>query len=57
MKYLSKEPIVFGFKGHPQFELVDERGGPAMEIPESDRCPSGRHNLKLTGCWCVAESA
>ena len=27
-------------------------GGPASVIPDADKCPSGRHNKKLTECYC-----
>lgn len=29
------------------------RGGPAAEIPKRDRCASGRHNKRLTKCYCA----
>ncbi len=31
-----------------------ERGGLPAPIPDEDKCPSGRHNLRLTSCWCTA---
>lgn len=45
------------FLDNGKVELVKESGGPSHKIPRADKCPSGKHNLKLTGCWCVAESA
>jgi hypothetical protein len=53
VKYLSKDPIVFG--ANPQAaarKTVEEFGGPAAEIPDSDRCVSGKHNRRLTECLC-----
>lgn len=57
MKYLSKEPIVFGYTPKLLFPAEPERGGPAAEIPEDLKCPSGRHNRRLTSCWCEPPSA
>lgn len=53
-KYLSSDPMVFG-----QYNRInthkDDSGGPSHEIPAEDRCPSGRHNKRLTECWCEPE--
>jgi hypothetical protein len=53
MKYLGKEPIVFGaMPGEKRSSQIVERGGLPAPIPKKDRCPSGRHNLRLTSCYC-----
>jgi hypothetical protein len=53
VKYLSKEPIVFGMsQGASISPEVTESGGPATVIPEEDKCSSGRHSKRLAQCWC-----
>jgi len=37
-------------------KTIVERGGPAAAIPKHDRCASGRHNKRLTECYCVRSS-
>jgi hypothetical protein len=54
MQYLNPGPMFFGpaVKRQP-FKRIVERGGPAAEIPKRDRCSSGRHNKRLTECYCA----
>ena len=33
---------------------ITVRGGPAAIIPKRDRCESGRHNKRLTQCYCAS---
>ncbi|HEX5432870.1 MAG TPA: hypothetical protein VFY05_01425 [Candidatus Angelobacter sp.] len=55
MKYLNPGPMFFGpaIKRRPLKTIV-VRGGPAAEIPKRDRCASGRHNKRLTDCYCAS---
>jgi len=58
MKYLLPEPMFFAMSDRVYgIESRVERGGPAAEIPEDLKCPSGRHNRRLTSCWCEPPSA
>jgi len=36
---------------------IVERGGPAAVIPKRDRCASGKHNKRLTDCYCNGSAA
>ena len=53
MQYLNPGPMIFGppTRKAPVKKVV-ARGGPAAEIPKQHRCPSGRHNKRLTQCFC-----
>jgi hypothetical protein len=53
-KYLSPDPMVFGqfTQRSDKLELVKESGGPSHQIADEDKCPSGRHNKRLTECFC-----
>jgi hypothetical protein len=45
--------MFFGYVGRQQrLKKIVERGGPAAVIPKRDRCASGRHNKRLTECYC-----
>jgi hypothetical protein len=53
MQYLNPGPMFFGPAVRRQLlKRIVERGGPAAAIPRRDRCPSGRHNKRLTECYC-----
>lgn len=55
MKYLSPGPMFFGPPLRQQaIKRIVVRGGPAAEIPKRDRCASGRHNKRLTKCFCAS---
>jgi hypothetical protein len=58
MQYLNPGPMFFGppAKRTPVRRIV-ERGGPAAAIPKRDRCASGRHNRRLTECYCATMKA
>lgn len=54
MQYLNPGPMSFGPPREKRPEkLIVERGGPAAVIPKEHRCASGRHNKKLTQCFCA----
>ncbi len=55
MQYPNPGPMFFGppVKAKPA-RLISVRGGRAAAIPKQDRCPSGRHNKRLTQCFCRA---
>lgn len=51
--FLDPKPLFFPQRDpHEKQSAVVEKGGPAAPIPDEDKCPSGRHNLRLTSCWC-----
>jgi hypothetical protein len=50
-QFLNKT-MVFHPTVQTPHKLITETGGPAAEIPEKDRCVSGKHNLRLTVCYC-----
>jgi hypothetical protein len=53
MQYLNPGPMFFGpVVRREALKRIVERGGPAAAIPKRDRCPSGRHNKRLTACYC-----
>ncbi len=37
----------------PDTRKIICKGGAASVIADGDKCPSGRHNTKLTDCWCT----
>jgi hypothetical protein len=43
--------MTFAWSEKPK-PLPKQEGGLSHEIPEADRCVSGRHNLRLTACYC-----
>jgi hypothetical protein len=52
MKYLDSAPMFFA-ASTPKVKAMDiERGGLPAFIEFEDRCPSGRHNKRLTDCIC-----
>ena len=55
MQYLQSGPMFFGpsVKRLP-LKRITVRGGPAAIIPKRDRCESGRHNKRLTQCYCAS---
>ncbi len=53
MQYLNPGPMVFGPPRRLRpLKPVVVIGGPAAPIPRKDRCASGRHNKRLTQCYC-----
>lgn len=53
MQYLNPGPMFFGPAVKKRtIKSIVERGGPAAVIPKRDRCASGRHNKRLTNCYC-----
>jgi len=54
MQYLNPGPMFFGPPIKRAVKRLTERGGPAAVIPRRDRCASGRHNKRLTKCFCAA---
>lgn len=57
MQYLNPGPMFFGPALKKRMvKTIVERGGPAAVIPKHDRCASGRHNKRLTECYCVRSS-
>jgi hypothetical protein len=58
MQYLNPGPMFFGpAVKRRATKTIIERGGPAAVIPKRDRCASGRHNKRLTECYCVRPAA
>ena len=54
MQYLNPGPMTFGPPMRQRAEkLIVEKGGPAAVIPRQHRCASGRHNKRLTQCFCA----
>ncbi|HSM79927.1 MAG TPA: hypothetical protein VLT57_19955 [Bryobacteraceae bacterium] len=54
MNYLDPGPMIFGpIASRQKTKQVTERGGPAAPIAKEDRCISGRHNKRLTECYCA----
>jgi hypothetical protein len=55
MQYLNPGPMFFGpALKRPALKSIVMRGGPAAVIPKPDRCASGRHNKRLTKCYCAS---
>jgi len=54
MRYLTSGPMSFGriMPKRAEKQIV-EKGGPAASIPREHRCVSGRHNKRLTSCYCA----
>ena len=54
MKYLDSKPFNIGLSADTEHRpQVVETGGPATRIPDDAKCPSGRHNRRLTECYCA----
>ena len=54
MQYLDSGPMTFGpLMPRRAEKLIVEKGGPAAVIPRQYRCASGRHNKRLTECFCA----
>ena len=54
MQYLNPGPMFFGPAVKKRaIKTIIERGGPAAVIPKRDRCASGKHNKRLTECYCI----
>jgi hypothetical protein len=54
MQYLNPGPMFFGpAVKRAAARTIIERGGPAAVIPKRDRCASGKHNKRLTECYCI----